>query len=319
MADFRAFLAPKEPVVLPFFGGTRVDSAERRFRIEGDAAPDRPGWWRFRIEGRRAVAIEPAPPPPLETLPRVRGHWVDNWIVVDSRHVVRVVMPPDDEPAPFSRVAARRWYSGDHVFDTVEFEDAAEAGARDALADERALGGLRDVVPSLRVAFGIALGQRIARGAGVPLSVRELVPRAIQIADHGREGVRSWLAELEDQRRHAAELARREAEQLRLATTAGTARALARSDDPVRRADDALDGANARMLACLRLDRGTRLDVTYEVDGTRIVSMVDADSLQILDPGICLSGAHRVLTLDAMPSVIREAIGEDTLNITRHA
>ena len=316
MADFRAFLAPNQPVVLPYFGGTRVDSAERRFRIEGDLAP---GWWQFEIAGRRAKPTEPASPPALDSLPRVRGHWIDNWIVVDSRTVIRVALPPDDEPAVFSRVATRRWYSGDHVFDSIEFEDAAEAGARDALAAEQALGALRDVVPSLRVAFGIALGQRIAREARVPLSVRELVPRAIQIAEHGRDGVRSWLAELEAERQRAAELARREAEQLRLATTAGTARAIARSDDPVRRVDEALDGAHARMLSCLRLDRGTRLDVTYEVDGTRIISIVDAETLQVLDPGVCLSGEHGVLTLDAMPSVVREAIEEDHLNITRRA
>ena len=73
------------------------------------------------------------------------------------------------------------------------------------------------------------------------------------------------------------------------------------------------------MISCLRLERGTRLDVTYDVDGTRIISMVDAETLQVLDPGICLSGAHGVLTLDAMPSVVREAIEEDHLNITRHA
>jgi hypothetical protein len=316
VADFRAFLAPTDPIVLPYFGGTRVDSAERRFRIEGELAP---GWWRFRIEGRRAVAIEAATPAALEALPRVRGHWVDGWIVVDSRQVARLALAPDDEPAPFSRAVARRWYSGDHVLETLDFEDAAEAGARDALADQRSLGALRDVVPSLRVAFGIALGQSIAREAGVPLTVRELVPRALQIADHGREGVRSWLAELEEQRRMAAELARREAEQIKLAATAGTARAIARADDPVRRADDALDGAHARMLACRRLERGTRLDVTYEVDGTRILSLVAAETLQVLDPGICLSGAHGVLTLDAMPSVVREAIEEDHLNITRQA
>ncbi|MEP6862452.1 MAG: hypothetical protein ABJE66_17645 [Deltaproteobacteria bacterium] len=316
MADFRAFLAPNQPVVLPYFGGTRVDSAERRFRIEGVLES---GWWRFRIEGRRAVAIEPSAPDSLDALARVRGHWIDNWIVVDSRSVIRVALPPDDEPAVFSRVATRRWYSGDHLFDSIEFEDAAEAGARDALAAERRLGDLRDVVPSLRVAFGIALGQRIAREAGVPLSVRELVPRAIQIAEHGRDGVRSWLAELEAERQRAAELARREAEQLRLATTAGTARAVPRSDDPIRRADEALDGAHARMITCRRLERGTRLDVTYDVAGTRIISMVDAETLQVLDPGICLSGAHGVLTLDAMPSVVREAIEEDHLNITRRA
>jgi hypothetical protein len=49
------------------------------------------------------------------------------------------------------------------------------------------------------------------------------------------------------------------------------------------------------------------------------MSLVDARTFQVIDPGICLSGAHRVLTLDAMPSVVREAIEEDHLNITRRS
>ena len=82
MADFRRFLAPVEPVVLPYFGGTRVDAADRRWRVVGEPAAERwpepwpePGWWRFRIEGRRAVPIEPAPARELAGLPVVRGHW----------------------------------------------------------------------------------------------------------------------------------------------------------------------------------------------------------------------------------------------------
>ena len=59
MADFRAFLKPTEPVVLPYFGGTRVDAADRRFKVAGELAP---GWWRFVIEGRRAVPKEQTAP-----------------------------------------------------------------------------------------------------------------------------------------------------------------------------------------------------------------------------------------------------------------
>ena len=50
-----------EPVVLPYFGGTRVDAADRRFRMSsGDLAP---GWWRFADRGpARGSAMEPAAP-----------------------------------------------------------------------------------------------------------------------------------------------------------------------------------------------------------------------------------------------------------------
>lgn len=318
MADFRRFLAPKEPVVLPYFGGTRVDAMDRRLRISGELAP---GWWRFRIDGRRAVAIEPAPPGELGGLPAVRGHWVDGWIVVDGRQLARVALPPDDEPAPLARVTARRWYSGDLMFDAIEFEDDAEVAARQALEELRSIGELRGVVPSLRTAFGLALGAAFAREAGLAISVRELLPRVVGFADRGREAARTWLDDVAAERRRAEEDARRRAETIRLQTAAGTARPVAQRGDPVQHADDALDGARARMLSCRRLERGQRLDVTYEVDGTRIMTIVDAATLQVIDPGVCLGhgGEFRMLTLDAMPSVVREAIETDALNITRRA
>ncbi|HTR51956.1 MAG TPA: hypothetical protein VMJ10_14675, partial [Kofleriaceae bacterium] len=130
-----------------------------------------------------------------------------------------------------------------------------------------------------------------------------------------------WIAELAAERQRAEAEAAQRAKELRLATTAESARAIGRHGDPVQRADDALDGAKARMLSCRRLERGLRLDVTYEVDGTRILSMVDAETLQVIDPGVCLGhdGEYRVLTLDAMPSVVREAMETGRLNITRRA
>jgi hypothetical protein len=320
VADFRAFLGVKDSCVLPYFGGTRVDTAERRLRVSGERELE-PGWWKFRIEGRRAVPVEPASAAELDALPRLRGHWVDSWIVMDGRQLVRVALLPEDEPPALARTFGRRWYSGDVLFDALDFDDDAEVAARTALDEQRPLGELRGVVPSLRVAFGVALGSVIAGELGVPVSVRELVPRAVAIAERGRDGVREWLDELAAERQRAAEETRRRAEQLRLEAAAGTARELARDDDPVRRADEALDGAKARMLSCRRLERGTRLDVTYEVDGARILSIVDARTLQVIDPGVCLGhdGEYRVLTLDAMPSVVREAIETGRLNILRRA
>jgi hypothetical protein len=110
VADFRRFLAASEPVVLPYFGGTRVDAADRRWRVASEPALEMvpgPGWWRFRIEGRRAVPVEPAPAGELAGLPVVRGHWVDGWIAVDGRRLDRVALLPEDEPLPLGRVAAR--------------------------------------------------------------------------------------------------------------------------------------------------------------------------------------------------------------------
>ncbi len=321
--DYKDFLTPKTiaPIVLPYFGGTRVDAKERTYAVAPGLAP---GWWRFQIDGRRAVPREPATPGDVGSLPILRGHWVGGWIVVDGRTLGRVALPPEDEPAALSRVTARRWYSNDLLFDTTEFEDDAELAARAALEGRRPLGDIKGIVPSLRAAFGYALGMIIARELSIEVSLRELTPRVVEIAEGGRAVVTTMFeALLEARRREAEEQRRREAEAAaaqRLASAVKGARVVhSRGHNPEQRADDVLDKARARMITCRRVAGGAQLDITYEVDGTRIMSLVEATTLQVIDPGICLSGAHRVLTLDAMPSVVREAIEEDHLNITRRS
>jgi hypothetical protein len=330
--DYKSFLGDKPTVVLPYFGGTRVDSAERRLHVDAGEQQLTPGWWRWKIEGRRAVAKKPESPIDLSALPAVRGHYCQGWVVVDGKKVERIALPPDDEPAPLSRVIARRWYSNDLIFDTTEFEDDAELAARTALEQRRPLGDVKGVVPSLRAAFGYALGMAVARELDIEATPRELTPHVARIADGGREVVAAIFASLLEQRRREAEEARlRAEEEMRRIEEAARAAALDEAaklarvvhrgrglrHDPERRADDVLEKAGARLLSARLVARGTQLDVTYEVDGTRIMSIVDVTTFQVLDPGICLSGAHRVLTLDAMPSVVREAIEDEHLNITR--
>jgi hypothetical protein len=312
--------------------------ADRRFRIDDeDQQQLAPGWWRFRVDGRRAVPLEPSPPADLAALPAVRGHFVSGWVVVDGRQLHRIALPPADEPAPLSRVVCRRWHSGDLLFDTTEFEDDAELAARTALEERRPLGDTKGVVPSLRAAFGYAVGLDVARELDIAVTPRELAAHVVAIAEGGRDvATRPFDAILEARRREAEEAqrrieeanrrlaaAQREAEEARRAERlehAGRhARSLDRHRHPLRRADDTLEQAGARMIVARFLENRTQLDVTYEVDGTRILSIVDAATLQVLDPGICLSGAHRVLTLDAMPSVVREAIEDGVLNITRRS
>lgn len=45
--------------------------------------------------------------------------------------------------------------------------------------------------------------------------------------------------------------------------------------------------------------------------------MVAADSLNVLDAGICLDGADGALTLESLPGVIREAVETGALVVTR--
>ena len=88
------------------------------------------------------------------------------------------------------------------------------------------------------------------------------------------------------------------------------------NENAPERAESALDGAHARMLAARRLGGG-QLEVTFDFMGERFISVVDALSLQIIDSGVCLAGEDDLVTLDSLPGVIREAIDTDRLVITR--
>ncbi|MFP2934552.1 hypothetical protein ACLESO_57485, partial [Pyxidicoccus sp. 3LG] len=74
-----------------------------------------------------------------------------------------------------------------------------------------------------------------------------------------------------------------------------------------------------RGLRDVRRLAGNRLEVTYAFMDERFISIVDAGSLQVVDAGVCLAGADSEVTLESLPSVIREAIDTGVLVITRHA
>jgi hypothetical protein len=321
--DFRAFLKTNDPVVLPYFGGTRVDSKDRRFRVDQAIEP---GWWRFAIDGRKATPLEKAEPvdgSQLGSLPIVRGHWVDNYIVASGRDLARVALPPSEEPAALARVVGRRWYSGDMLLDSIEFEDDAELAARSALEERRSIADVRGVVPSLRAAFGYALGLAVARDERVPVTLRELTRVLVAIADGGRDAVVAHLTHLANQRR--AREAEQRARELLEAVNAQRARVRdiatravrERRGTPAERADAALEQAGARMLAARRVG-DNELEVTFTFMDVRIIATVDPETLHVYDSGVCLAGADEELTLDSLPSVIKEAIENDLLNIMRH-
>jgi len=318
--DFRAFLKPVEPVVLPYFGGTRVDAADRRFKVEGELAP---GWWRFSIEGRKAVRKDRADPLDLGALPAMRGHWIDGYIVTTVRELAPILIAPSEEPAPLSRVVGRRWYSGDTLLDSIEFEDDAELAARAAFEERRGIAGVKGIVPSLRAALGYALGLAIARELRVPVTPRELAADVVHIAEHGGDAARGTIERIV-LRRQEAEAARRtralveavNRDRAKMREVAEQSYRQRRGGSPAERADAALEAAGARMLSARRT--GDELEVTFMYEGVRIIATVHPDTLHVYDSGICLAGADEELTLDSLPSVIKEAIDDDALNITRH-
>jgi hypothetical protein len=57
--------------------------------------------------------------------------------------------------------------------------------------------------------------------------------------------------------------------------------------------------------------------VRYRVADRRFECVIDTESLQIMDAGICLSGADEELNLSSLPSAVREAIESGQLHVFR--
>jgi hypothetical protein len=58
--------------------------------------------------------------------------------------------------------------------------------------------------------------------------------------------------------------------------------------------------------------------VRYRVAGRRFECVIDTESLQIVDAGICLSGTDEELNLSSLPSAVREAIESGQLHVFRN-
>ncbi len=79
----------------------------------------------------------------------------------------------------------------------------------------------------------------------------------------------------------------------------------------------ALETQRRRVEEAARLDArlprrlgSERIEVTFDFMRERFISIVEADTLQVVDAGICLAGSDREVNLERLPSVIREAIEE---------
>nr|WP_211194209.1 hypothetical protein [Pyxidicoccus fallax] len=320
---------------MPYFGGGTVDAPSRRLRV---TAPVQPGWWRFEVQGRVATARELAGPEGLDGLPRVRGHVWGHRLVREGAVAEPLELMPEEEPPRLALVSARRWHDGSLVFDALEFEGEAEDGARRALEEGRSLSEVKGVSAALRAAFGYALLEVASRALRIPFAPAEVRGRVLAVAEGGREAAEACLRHLVAEReayvrareaRAAALVARAWAERTEAQAREYTAGLVAeaqrrgpparhgRREDGVERAERALHSAGARLRHVRRLT-GNQLEVTYSFMEERFISVVDADSLQVIDAGVCLAGADSEVTLESLPSVIREAIDTGVLVITRH-
>jgi hypothetical protein len=320
VVDYRKFLGKVESAVLPYFGGASVDAPSRRLRV---STPPAPGWWRFDVQGRTATAREPAGPEGLDGLPLIRGHLWGTRLVREGAVAEPVHLLPEEEPPRFSPLRARRWHDGSLVFEEVEFEGEAEGTARLMLEEGRTLAEVKAVPASLRAAFGYAVLEGASRALGIRFSPVEVRGQVLSVSEGGHPAAEARLRALASERdAHVRAVETRllalEAQRRRVEEEARLDARLPRQAHGVTRVERALESAGARLLDTRRLG-SERLEVTFGFMGERFISIVEADTLQVVDAGICLAGSDRQVNLESLPSVIREAIEDDVLVITRHA
>ncbi|KFE60577.1 hypothetical protein [Hyalangium minutum] len=330
--DYRKFLGKEEERVLPYLGGAFLHAAERRLRLSTE--PAAPGWYTFRIKGRDATPVGPAEPEALDQCPAVRGHLVGERLVRDGAMAERVHFLPAEEPPRLSPVKARRWHSGELLFESLEFESEAEESVRRALEDDMNLAQVKAVPATLRAAFAYSVMEAAARRLGIPAAAAELRPHVAQVAEFGRpeaeRALRALAAERAlaqremmelNRRRQVVEMAQRAVEAQQLAVPeARQGRGRVRQEDAIARAELALEAAGARMRTARALGDGN-LEVIFTFKDERFISVVNMRTLQVIDSGICLGHPPRddLVTLESLPSVIKEAIDTDRLVILRHA
>jgi hypothetical protein len=301
-----------EVVRLPWVGGRSIRTWDRVFNLQGPL-PEEHGWYAFRAVSPRLVVLDKrAQPNPAALRWSVVGYLVGDRVVPDD---VRVEMDPtklvgcssrvhllDRGLGRFTRVSAGRAYEdGPLVFQSEEMPLGPEESVLQAYLDQKtSLDEIPGVVPALDVAFRFETWQRA-------------------------EAERRRREERERQEREEAERVRqaRMAELVQRMGTGAGRRELA-AVDFVEAARAALAVGGAEYLDSRdSYNRGEKV-VQFRLDRRRYECTCNAQTLRIIDAGICLQdhvtgekGDTR-FTLESFPGVIREAIEDDKLVVWRH-
>ena len=96
LVDYRKFLGKTDTLIAPWFGGPSIDAPGRRLKLS--QPPPKLGWYRLELKGRIATPKEPADPPDLSALPKVRGFLWRDRLVGDNAKTEPLYLLPEEEP-----------------------------------------------------------------------------------------------------------------------------------------------------------------------------------------------------------------------------
>jgi hypothetical protein len=265
-------------------------------------------------------------------LPKVNGHLEGARLVSAGAMIERIWFLPEEEPPRFAPCVARRWHSGQLLFEELPFETDAEDAVRRAFEEGRAIHDVRAVPPSLRAAYVFAHVEAAAAALAIATSPLEVRGAIAEIAAGGRAAAETVVRRVDDERRAAAEAAarrieaaaRRVEEERRSTERMSRSPAATGSGGPSSppesttnaRVEAALRATGAELMALRRL-AGNLLEVRYRFMDERFTTIIDGDTLRVVDAGVCLDGEDALVTLESLPGVIREAIEDGHLVITR--
>ncbi len=307
---WRDLISTKEMhCILPWTGGRSLRSNSQTWTIQGRLPGDH-GWYKFRIEGRKALDTELAEPELGILRNLVRGYLVGDRLIRDAAKVnpkpeqihdySERVYFIEDGLDRFSRIAAGRVHEdGPLLYFGQEFPMGAEDDVLTAYLDQLpSVRRVRGVTPALDAAFRMETWQRT-----------EAERRRVELEQLRREEAERLA--IEERRREIVE---------KLGDGAGR-RELAAIDFP-EAARAALAIGNAELLDVRDRGDGEKI-VRYRLDGARYECICD-ERMQIIDSGICLQDhgtgekGDTYFTLESLPAVIRQADREGKLVVYRH-
>lgn len=303
-----------QTLTLPWLGGRTVHSEDRTWKVQG-RLPAEFGYYKFTITGGRVASLagetDEFPEATNYGHKVVRGYLVGDRIIPDDARIeidpakvfsqtLQVwLVPPGLER--FSRASAIYLQDGKLLFHLQEFPQGPEQAVQRAYQDRQdTLDHIPGVTPPLELAFRFVTVQRL------------------QAEERERERLR---LEEEERQRLAAEERLRQA--LENATTGAGRRHLATQDFPAA-ARAALEVSGSELLDTRQSANRNEMVVQFRTDRQRFECVVHKETLRVVDAGICLTD-HRTnekgdtyLTLESLPSVIREAIDGGMLHRHRH-